>query len=71
MLVLGRRENQKIIINDRIIVSILSISGKDVRVGIDAPKDISVHREEIYEKIKANKMEQDDSQVLTLREAVD
>ena len=61
MLVLGRRENQKIIINDRIIVSILSISGKDVRVGIDAPKDISVHREEIYEKIKANKMEQDDS----------
>lgn len=57
MLVLGRRENQKIIINDHITVTILSISGKDVRVGIDAPKDVPVHREEIYQKIKANEID--------------
>jgi carbon storage regulator len=56
MLVLTRRMNEKIIIDDRITVTILSSEGKNIRVGIDAPKEVSVHREEIYKKIKANEV---------------
>lgn len=52
MLILSRYAGQSIIIGDNITIKILSDTGKPVKVGIDAPKDISVHREEIYERIK-------------------
>jgi len=53
MLILTRNIGQKVYINDReIIVTILDVQGKQVRLGIDAPESISVHREEIYDKIK-------------------
>jgi len=51
MLVLTRKTNQSIMIGDEIEVSILSVSGDKVRLGIDAPRDIAVFRKEVYEVI--------------------
>ncbi len=52
MLVLTRNEQEAIMIGDHIQVRILSIKGKQVRIGIDAPKDVAIHREEIYARIQ-------------------
>lgn len=52
MLVLTRNTNEKLVINDNIEIQILSIKGNQVRIGVEAPKEISVHREEIYKKIQ-------------------
>lgn len=51
MLVLTRRVGEVLMINDNIEIMIISISGNQTKIGINAPKDISVHRQEIYEKI--------------------
>jgi carbon storage regulator len=51
MLVLTRRQNEKIIIGDNIEVVILGIDCGQVKLGIEAPKDMPVHREEIYQRI--------------------
>lgn len=55
MLVLSRRLNETLIIGDDIKITVLSISGNQVRIGIDAPKEINVHREEVYLRIQAEK----------------
>ncbi len=55
MLVLTRNMNQSIIIGDNIVITVLGVRGNQVRFGIDAPKEISVHREEIYNRIQAEK----------------
>jgi len=47
MLVLNRREGESVIINGNITVTVVSVNGRQVKIGIDAPKDIPVHREEI------------------------
>ena len=47
MLVLSRKKNQSIVINDDIVVTVLEVRGAKVRLGIDAPKDIPVHRREL------------------------
>jgi carbon storage regulator len=52
MLILTRKPLQKIIINENIEVTILTLNNNQVKIGINAPKDIQVHREEIYNKIK-------------------
>ena len=52
MLVLTRHPNQKIIIGDDIEVTVLGMAGKQVKLGIEAPKDVTIHREEIYNKIQ-------------------
>lgn len=52
MLILTRRVGEILRINDDITVVVLGVSGGQVRLGISAPKEVSVHREEIYEKIK-------------------
>jgi len=57
MLILTRRINESIIINDETNVRILAVRGNQVRLRIEAPKKISVHREEIYQKIQAEKVE--------------
>lgn len=53
MLILTRRPGENIVINDNIVITVLENRGQQVRIGIDAPRSISVHREEIYDRIKA------------------
>ena len=56
MLILTRRVSESLVIGDRTIdITVLSIKGHQVRLGITAPKEISVHRSEIYEKIQGAK----------------
>ena len=52
MLVLSRKKDEKIIIGDRITVMVIGIRGDKVRLGIDAPKEVTVHRQEVYEAIQ-------------------
>jgi carbon storage regulator len=52
MLVLTRRIGETIRIGPHIVVTILGVNGSQVRIGVDAPKDVAVHREEIFERIK-------------------
>ena len=54
MLILSRRIDESIQIGDDITVTLLDIKGKQVRIGINAPDDVDVHREEIYERIQAD-----------------
>ncbi len=54
MLVLSRKPDETIVIGDEIKVSVLSVRGKQVRLGIDAPRDVAVNREEIHQRIEAS-----------------
>ncbi len=56
MLILTRKVGEKLIIDDNIEVVILEIKGNQIRVGIEAPKEISIFREEVYEKIQAEQV---------------
>lgn len=63
MLILTRKVGESVLIGDGIKVSILAVKGNQVRVGIDAPKDVSVHREEVRARLQAeaqNRGESDD-----------
>ena len=52
MLVLSRKPNESIVIRDDIVITIIEIRGDKVRLGFDAPKDVPIHRQEVYEAIK-------------------
>ena len=60
MLVLSRKCDQKIVINDQIVVTVVAIRGDKVRIGIEAPPDVPVHRHEVYEAIQRHNREQED-----------
>lgn len=54
MLVLSRKKNESIVIGDKIKIVVVEVRGDKVRLGIDAPSDVAVHRQEVYEAIQRN-----------------
>lgn len=57
MLILSRKLNESVVIDGRVIVKILRVDGDVVKVGIEAPLDVPVHRQEVYEEIQKNNRE--------------
>ncbi|HIG92340.1 MAG TPA: carbon storage regulator CsrA [Methylococcaceae bacterium] len=55
MLILTRRVGETLMIGDEVKVTVLGVKGNQVRIGVDAPRDVTVHREEIYDRIKKEK----------------
>lgn len=60
MLILTRRIGESVIIGDDITITVLGVKGNQVRLGVNAPKEVSVHREEIYKRIKQEQNASDD-----------
>ena len=52
MLILTRRVGETVMIGNEVTVTVLGVKGNQVRIGVNAPKDVAVHREEIYERIR-------------------
>jgi len=74
MLVLSRQRDESIVIGDNVVVTIVDIRGDKVRLGIDAPEEIPVHRREVYEAIQrensqAGKLDPRDARELAVPEA--
>ncbi len=61
MLVLTRKKDESIVINENIVITVVEIRGDKVRLGIEAPRDCSIHRQEVYEAIKKEQTEQEKS----------
>ncbi len=61
MLVLSRKKNESIVINDDITIVVVEIRGDKVRLGVEAPKEVPVHRREVYDAIKRAESQQSES----------
>ncbi len=60
MLILTRRVGETVMIGNDVTVTVLGVKGNQVRIGVNAPRDVAVHREEIFERIKREEQEGDD-----------
>ena len=63
MLILTRRVGETLMVGDDVTVTVLGVKGNQVRIGVNAPKDVSVHREEIYDRIQSEKDDDQDANV--------
>jgi carbon storage regulator len=70
MLILTRRVGETVMIGNEVTVTVLGVKGNQVRIGVNAPKDVAVHREEIYERIKREE-EQESRPAATVNKIVD
>ena len=61
MLILTRRVGESLMIGDEVNVTVLGIRGNQVRIGVNAPKDVAVHREEIYDRIQQERTDDEPS----------
>lgn len=61
MLILTRRVGETLMVGDDVTVTVLGVKGNQVRIGVNAPKDVSVHREEIYQRIQREKGQNSDA----------
>ncbi len=52
MLVLSRKKNESIVIDDRIVITVVEVRGDKVRLGIEAPRDVSIHRQEVFDALR-------------------
>jgi len=59
MLILTRRVGETLVVGDEVTVTVLGVKGNQVRLGVNAPKEVAVHREEIYQRIQREKQEKD------------
>lgn len=70
MLILTRRVGETVVVGDEVTVTVLGVKGNQVRCGITAPKRVAVHREEIYERIKREELDQADDKSSDVAEDV-